>query len=178
MLGEALILGSAGIFSPIVGQGIYNRRKEANERLQGLEADLQELDEYSSFKLSTGRKFLDGESSSLFSSKTLEADIDVDVDFNQDNYDSEEDVLEAESDLIDLGQSTLSNMVNEYEPFNSNIDRYNISFHGKGRSLDYSVADTDFSEGLNGEDRELSSAGDVYQETLDEENIDDYWNLT
>jgi hypothetical protein len=175
VLGEALILGSAGIFSPIVGQGIYNRRKEASERLQGLEADLQELDEESSFRLDTGRKFLDGESSSLFSSKTLEADIDMDVDFSQ--YDSAEDVLEDESDLVDIGQSTLSSMVDEYTPFDSKIDRYNITFHGDGGSLNYSVADTDFSEGFNGEDRELSSAGDVYQETLDEENIEDYWSL-
>ena len=175
MLGEALILGSAGIFSPIVGQGIYNRRKDASERLQDLEADLQELDEDSSFYLSTGREFLDGDRVA-FSSKTLDARVDVDVDFME--YDSVEDVLDEEDNIGSLTQDILSNMKNEYEPFNSKIDRYNISFHGKERSLDYSVADTDFSEGLNGEDRELSSAGDVYQETLDEENIDDYWNLT
>lgn len=175
MLGEALILGSAGIFSPIVGQGIYNRRRDAGERLQGLEADLQELDEDSSFYLSTGREFLDGDRVAL-SSKTLDARVDVDVDFME--YDSVEDVLDEEDNIGSLTQDILSNMKNEYEPFNSKIDRYNISFHGKERSLDYSVADTDFSEGLNGEDRELSSAGDVYQETLDEENIDDYWNLT
>ena len=175
MLGEALILGSAGIFSPIVGQGIYNRRNDASERLQGLEADLQELDEDSSFYLSTGREFLDGDRVA-FSSKTLDARVDVDLDFME--YDSVEDVLDEEDNIGSLTQDILSNMKNEYEPFNSKIDRYNISFHGKERSLDYSVADTDFSEGLNGEDRELSSAGDVYQETLDEENIDDYWNLT
>ena len=175
MLGEALILGSAGIFSPIVGQGIYNRRKDASERLQGLEADLQELDEDSSFYLSTGREFLDGDRVA-FSSKTLDARVDVDVDFIE--YDSVGDVLDEEDTIGNLTQNILSNMKNEYEPFNSKIDRYNISFHGKERSLDYSVADTDFSEGLDGEDRELSSAGDVYQETLDEENIDDYWNLT
>lgn len=177
MLGEALLLGSAGIFSPIVGQGIYNRRKDASERIQGLEADLQELDEESSFRLDTGRKFLDRDRTVL-SSKTLEADIDVDVDFSQDEYDSPGDVLEGESNIVDLGQNTLSNMVEEYTPFDSKIDRYDVTFNGDGGSLKYSVADTDFFEAFNDDgDRELNSAEDVYQETLDE-NVDNYWNLT
>jgi ASC-1-like (ASCH) protein len=173
MLGEALILGSAGIFSPIVGQGIYNRRKDASERLQGLEADLQEL-EGGSVSLSTGREFLDGDRVA-FSSKTLDARVDVDVDFME--YDSVEDVLDEEDSIGNLTQNILSNMKNEYEPFNSKIDRYNIEFRGETGSLNYSVADTDFFDEFNEDgDRELRSAGEVYDETIGD-NVDEYWSL-
>ncbi len=176
MLGEALILGSAGIFSPIVGQGIYNRRKDASERLQGLEADLQEMDEDSSFYLSTGREFLDGDRVA-FSSKTLDARVDVDVDFME--YDSVEDVLDEEDSIGSLTHNILSNMKNEYEPFNSKIDRYNITFRGETGSLNYSVADTDFFDEFNEDDdrnRNLKSVSDVYDETIGDE-VDEYWTL-
>jgi|GEM_PF-4435097 hypothetical protein len=173
MLGEALILGSAGIFSPIVGQGIYNRRKDASERLQGLEAELQDLDEDSSFFLTTGREYLDGDRVAL-SSKTLDAKVDVDVDFME--YDSVEDVLDEEDTVGSLMQDTLSNMVDEYEPFNCKIDRYNIEFHGETGSLSYSVADTDFFDEFNDDgDRVLKSASEVYEETIDQ--VDDYLTL-
>lgn len=172
MLGEALLLGSAGIFSPIVGQGIYNRRKEASERIQDLEAELQELDEDAAFTLETGRKWLDGDRLAL-SSKTLEATVEVDADFVQ--YDSVEEAIEEEEYLEDLGQGVLSSMVAEYEPFDSPIDRYSISFDGEAGSLSYSLPDTEFVESFNDEgERELRSSEEVYQETFGEE---DYTSL-
>lgn len=171
MLGESLLLGSAGLFSPIVGNGVYNRRKEASERIQNLEADLQELD-HEGIHLDTGRKWLDRDRIA-FSSKTLDATVDVDAEFQE--YDSLDDALEEEDYLEGLGQEIFQAMSNEYEPFNSNIDRYNITFDGECGSLDYSVADLEFHDEFNDEDeRELLSAQEVYDNTFGEE---DYMTL-
>lgn len=166
MLGESLLLGSAGLFGPIVGNGIYNRRKEASERLQDLETDLQELD-HEGIHLDTGRKWLDKDRIAL-SSKTLEATVDVDAEFQE--YDSLDDALEGEEYLEGLGQEIFQAMSAEYEPFNSKIDRYNITFDGECGSLDYSVADLEFHDEFNDEDeRELFSAQEVYDETFGDE---------
>ena len=167
MLGEALLLGSAGIFSPIIGNGIYNRRKEASERIQDLEAEIQELDEDTGFSLETGRKWLDGDRLAL-SSKTLDATAEVDTDFTE--YESVEEVLEEEDYLEEMGQGVLASMVGEYEPYDSPIDRYNIVFEGETGSLSYSVSDKDFFEEFNDEDeRVLKSVEEVYLETFGEE---------
>ena len=171
MLGEALLLGSAGIFSPIVGNGIYNRRKEASERIQDLEADIQELDEDKAFTLDTGRKWLDGDRLAL-SSKTLDATAEVETDFTE--YDSVEEVLEEEDYLEGMGQGMLQSMAGEYEPFDSPIDRYNLVFEGEVGSLRYSVADTDFFDEFNDEgERELKSVDEVYSETFGDEGYTD-----
>lgn len=169
MLGESLLLGSAGLFSPIVGNGIYNRRKDANERIQGLEGDLQELD-HEGIHLDTGRKWLDRDRGMFsFSSKTLDATVDVDAEFQ--DYDSLDQALEEEDYLEGLGQEILQAMSSEYEPFDSKIDRYNITFDGECGSIDYSVADLDFHDEFNDEDeRELLPAQEVYQETFGDED--------
>lgn len=174
MLGESLLLGSAGLFSPIVGNGVYNRRKEASERIQNLEADLQELD-HEGIHLDTGRKWLDRDRIA-FSSKTLDATVDVDAEFQE--YDSLEAALEGEDYLEDLGLDILQAMSAEYEPFDSRIDRYNITFDGECGSLDYGVTDLDFHDefvGKNNDERELFSAQEVYEETFGDK---EYTNLS
>jgi hypothetical protein len=149
-----------------VGNGIHNRRKDASERIQDLEADLQELD-HQGIHLDTGREWLDRDRIAL-SSKTLDATVDVDAEFQE--YDSIEAALDEEDYLQDLGQDIFQAMTNEYQPFDSRIDRYNITFDGECGSLDYSVADLEFHDEFNEDDeRELISAQEVYEETFGDE---------
>ena len=171
MLGEALLLGSAGIFSPIIGNGIYNRRKEASQRITDLEAEIQEIDEDTAFTLETGRKWLDGDRLAL-SSKTLDATAEVETDFTE--YETLEEVLEEQEYLEEMGKGMLQTMVAEYEPYDSPIDRYNIVFEGEKGSLSYSVADNDFFEEFNEEgERELKPVEEVYSETFGDEEYTD-----
>jgi len=170
VLGESLLLGASGIFAPILGNGVYNRRKEASERIQGLEADLQDLD-HEGIHIDTGRKWLDRDRIAL-SSKTLEATVDVDAEFQE--YDSVEDALEEEDYLEDMGLQIFGAVSSEYEPFDSRIDRYDITFDGECGSLNYSVADLEFHdefvENDEGEEiRELLSAEEVYNNTFGDE---------
>jgi len=170
VLGESLLLGASGIFAPIVGNRVYNRRKDASERLQELEHDLQEIDG-AAVHLDTGREWLDKDRLAL-SSKTLDATVHVDAEFQE--YESVEDALEGEDYLEDLGSQIFESMAAEYEPFECSIDRYNITFDGECGQLNYNVADLDFHdefvENDEGEEvRELLSAGEVYGETFGDE---------
>lgn len=165
MLGGAFLAGSATIFGGLLGGATYKRRKKANERLEGLEADLEEVHEEVSLK--TGRKWLDRERFAL-SSKTLEATAEVDIDFSE--YENVEQVLEEEEDLAVLGSGLLQPMVEEYEPDNSPIDRYTINFDGGKGAFSYSVTSEGFYDGFDDEgEMQLNSAEDVYSETFGEE---------
>lgn len=163
-LAGAFLAGSATIFGGILGGAAYKRRKRSNERLDELEADLQEIHE--PVFLDTGRKWLDKDRLAL-SSKTLEASAEVDVDFSE--YEEIDEVLENE-DLEGLGENLLQPMTEEYAPNDSAIDRYNIFFDGESGSFSYSVASDDFFDGYDDEgEMQLKSVSDVYSETFGDE---------
>lgn len=163
--------GSATIFGGLLGGATYKRRKEANEHLEEVEAELEEVHEEVS--LDTGRDWLDRDRVAL-SSKTLEATADVDTDFSE--YETIEETLEGEDYLEDLGSGLLGKMVEGYEPNNTPIDRYKVRFDGEVGGFTYSVASEEFFGDVDDEgEMQLKSAEDVYSETFGEE---DYHSLS
>lgn len=165
MLGGAFLAGSATVFGGLLGGATYKRRKKSGERLEELEADLEEVHE--DVSLETGRKWLDRERFAL-SSKTLEATAEVQIDFSE--YDDFEEVIEAEEDLQGIGSGLLQPMVEEYEPNDSPIDRYTVNFEGEEGIFSYSVTSEEFYDGFDEErNMELNSLEEVYSETFGEE---------
>ncbi len=163
-----LLAGWSAIATGLFGREAYKRRKSSKERLYGLEDDLQDV--HDDVFLSTGRQWLDRDRMAL-SSNTLDLTAEVDVDFSE--YSAVGEVLEEES-LEDLGNSFLELMTDEYRPFKSSIDRYNITFDGEFGSLHYSVTGEDFFGGYEDDEMQLKSVDEVYSATFGD---DDYTYL-
>lgn len=164
-LAGMFLAGSATVFGSIFGGATYKRRKDANERLEGLEAELEEVHEEVS--VDTGRDWLDRDRVAL-SSKTLEATAEVETDFSE--YEQIDEVLEGEEGLEDLGSGLLQPMVEEYVPNDSLIDRYKVIFDGESGSFSYSVASEEFFDGYDDKgEMQLRSGDEVYSDTFGEE---------
>lgn len=164
-LAGMFLAGSATVFGSILGGATYKRRKSANERLEELEAELEEVQEEVS--VDTGREWLDRDRLAL-SSKTLEATAEVDTDFSE--YEQVDEILQGEEGLQDLGSGLLQPMISEYVPNDSPVDRYKVTFDGESGSFSYRVASEEFFDGYDDEDEmQLRSVDEVYSETLGKE---------